>query len=394
MFIILLAIGWTEFSCPVGYIPTLQNFVYIFILIFPKLYWKNNLVYLPITQYNLWQIRFILPQHKKLALKFPLPSIILSSLLTKRFNSTKNVVIRSTELEGSKLNPMFISGFTDGEGCYHVALCRSKDRKIGWAAEPGFQITLHVIDLPILVAIQNSLGVGRIYKKGSKAIQLQVRSLEELDKVMSHFQNYNLITKKEADFKQWQKVIIKMKNKEHLTLEGLREIVALKASMNLGLSEKLRLAFPNVVPVKRPEVELPLTIDPNWLAGFTSAEGSFIINIKKSNTRVGIQVILVFQLTQHSRDEKLIKSLIQFFGCGAIYKRGDRFDYKVLKFDDIVHRIIPFFRKFPIVGIKSKDFEDFCRVSELMKKKAHLTLPGLEKIKKIKAGMNTGRKLF
>ena len=185
-----------------------------------------------------------------------------------------------------------------------------------------------------------------------------------------------------------------MKNKEHLTLEGLREIVALKASMNLGLSEKLRLAFPNVVPVKRPEVELPLTIDPNWLAGFTSAEGSFIINIKKSNTRVGIQVILVFQLTQHSRDEKLIKSLIQFFGCGAIYKRGDRFDYKVLKFDDIVHRIIPFFRKFPIVGIKSKDFEDFCRVSELMKKKAHLTLPGLEKIKKIKAGMNTGRKLF
>ena len=57
IFIILLAIGWTEFSCPVGYIPTLQNFVYIFILIFPKLYWKNNLVDLPITQYNIWQIR-------------------------------------------------------------------------------------------------------------------------------------------------------------------------------------------------------------------------------------------------------------------------------------------------------------------------------------------------
>ena len=31
---------------------------------------------------------------------------------------------------------------------------------------------------------------------------------------------------------------------EHLTLEGLRLIVALKASMNQGLSDELKLAFP------------------------------------------------------------------------------------------------------------------------------------------------------
>ena len=118
------------------------------------------------------------------------------------------------------------------------------------------------------------------------------------------------------------------------------------------------------------------------MAGFTAAEGCFFVKIAKATTVIVLRVQLCFQITQHSKDEQLIKSLIQFFGCGAIYKRGDRFDYKVLKFDDIVHRIIPFFRKFTIVGIKSKDFEDFCRVSELMKKKANLTLPGLEKIKK------------
>ena len=131
----------------------------------------------------------------------------------------------------------------------------------------------------------------------------------------------------------------------------------------------------------------------DWLVSLRLKD-VFFVKIAKATTVIGLRVQLCFQITQHSKDEQLIKSLIQFFGCGAIYKRGDRFDYKVLKFDDIVHRIIPFFRKFPIVGIKSKDFEDFCRVSELMKKKAHLTLPGLEKIKKIKAGMNTGRKLF
>lgn len=152
-----------------------------------------------------------------------------------------------------------------------------------------------------------------------------------------------------------------MKNKEHLTLEGLLGIVALKASMNLGLSDKLILAFPDVVPMKRPEVELPLTIDPNWLAGFTSAEGSFVIIIKKSNTRVGIQVILVFQLTQHSRDEKLMISIIAYMNCGWINKaktRPKEVNYVVTKFDDIVNKIIPFFLKYPIRGVKALNFAD------------------------------------
>ena len=39
---------------------------------------------------------------------------------------------------------------------------------------------------------------------------------------------------------------------EHLTQEGLRKIVAIRAMMNLGLSDKLKLAFPDVVRVERP----------------------------------------------------------------------------------------------------------------------------------------------
>jgi len=42
-----------------------------------------------------------------------------------------------------------------------------------------------------------------------------------------------------------------MFKKEHLTFEGLRKIVAIKAVMNRGLSDVLRSAFPDVVPVTR-----------------------------------------------------------------------------------------------------------------------------------------------
>jgi len=51
-----------------------------------------------------------------------------------------------------------------------------------------------------------------------------------------------------------------MKVKIHLTLEGAQEIMAIKASMNNGLSNELKIAFLNtIIPVERPKVsELPI----------------------------------------------------------------------------------------------------------------------------------------
>ena len=90
-----------------------------------------------------------------------------------------------------------------------------------------------------------------------------------------------------------------------------------------------------------------------------------------------------------------MKSLISFYGgSGNIYKNGEAFDFKVTKFEDILNKVIPFFTKYPIQNIKSLDFEDFCKVAEMIKLKKHLTSEGLEEIKKIKAVMNTGRKFY
>ena len=64
----------------------------------------------------------------------------------------------------------------------------------------------------------------------------------------------------------------------------------------------------------------------------------------------------------------------------------------VTKLEDIVTIIIPFFKKYPIRGVKGLEFADWCTVVELMKENKHLTAEGLDKIRKIKSGMNTGRK--
>ena len=53
-----------------------------------------------------------------------------------------------------------------------------------------------------------------------------------------------------------------------------------------------------------------------------------------------------------------MQSFITYFNCGRISKRGEVIDLRVFKFKDIVEKIIPFFKKYPIRGVKALDFDD------------------------------------
>lgn len=130
-----------------------------------------------------------------------------------------------------------------------------------------------------------------------------------------------------------------------------------------------------------------------WLAGFTSGEGCFLVAEFKSTTKLGITPRLRFQITQHSRDEQLLLKFVTYLGCGRYTKRssGTAGDFLCTKFPDIVGKIIPFYNKYPIIGSKLRDFEDWNKVAELMTSKSHLTSEGLDQIRKIKKGMNKGR---
>ena len=41
-----------------------------------------------------------------------------------------------------------------------------------------------------------------------------------------------------------------MLNKEHSTLEGIQKAIAIKSSLNLGLSKNLKEEFPNILPME------------------------------------------------------------------------------------------------------------------------------------------------
>lgn len=89
-----------------------------------------------------------------------------------------------------------------------------------------------------------------------------------------------------------------------------------------------------------------------------------------------------------------MSSLITYLNCGWLEELPKIHMNSILtvsKFSEIRDKIIPFFDQFPLHGAKRLDYLDFCKIANLMEGKLHLTEEGLDQIRQIKDGMNTGR---
>lgn len=183
----------------------------------------------------------------------------------------------------SLLHPWFITGFTDAEGCFRISIINNKNYKspqaspnaelnekvrgnlttLPFSARLYFQIELHRKDEAILESIQSMLGVGKIYRSRSDSSMLQVSSFKDMPAVLDFFDKYPLITQKLADYLLFKQAYEMIKNKEHLTLEGLSKLVGIKASLNNGLPAQLKEVYPDVEPVNRPNIVNKEIPDPN-----------------------------------------------------------------------------------------------------------------------------------
>lgn len=306
--------------------------------------------------------------------------------------------LETQNLDTPRLDPNWITGFIDAEGCFTTSIYRNSiDRNLKWTVKPSFMVELHVRDLHLLSEIKSYFNhAGTITLRSNRdSANYQIRDLRSiLGVVLPHFDKYPLISQKYNDYLYFKEIIKLIENGAHLTEKGLLKIINLKASLNNGLSDQLQLSFPGVKTIPRTKVMLPDKINYSWLAGFCSGDGCFYVNIPKTPSCIlGYSVKLRLSLTQHIRDKKLLTKIAETLNCGVIYRHGkDSVVLRVETFKDISNTIIPIFEEYPIRGIRSLDFKDFCSISLMVQDKLHLTLSGLAEIWHIKSGMNKGRK--
>ena len=279
------------------------------------------------------------------------------SFQVRFLSNQKNNLFFSTQL-----NPHFVTGFSDAESSFQVVVTKNKNTRLGWTVRLFFTIGLHSRDLALLLRIKEFFGCGYIVKDNNKnVVSFRVTSLEDfINFLIPHFSKYPLLTQKAADFKLFLQVTELMKNKGHLTTEGLQEIINIKSSMNLGLSEEFKLLFIETVPVQRPMIKTRNIPDFNWISGFVSGEGNFFVDIfKSSSNKIGYQVKLRLSVTQHNRDKELLELIALYLDAGIVNIHSENaYVFKITKLVDLTTKIIPLFEKNSIQGVKHIDFLD------------------------------------
>ena len=135
-----------------------------------------------------------------------------------------------------RLDANWITGFTDGEGCFHVSINRLSGMSLGWQVLPEFRIVQHEKDEAVLYKIKNYFNFGdvkinRTDSHGTRK-EFRVRGMDNLNKLIEFFNKYPLSTSKVNDFKIFSEIIQMMNNKEHLTKQGLDKIAKLISEMN------------------------------------------------------------------------------------------------------------------------------------------------------------------
>ena len=144
--------------------------------------------------------------------------------------NSKNVMGADNQQE--RLDAKWISGFVDGEGCFHVGINKMPKMTLGWQVLPEFRIVQHKRDLEVLKRIERFFDCGCVRRNHGDRFELRVRGLKDLNMIVAFFDKTPLFTKKKNDFLLFKEIISLMNDGEHLRKDGLLRIAILSSKMN------------------------------------------------------------------------------------------------------------------------------------------------------------------
>ena len=133
------------------------------------------------------------------------------------------------------LDAAWITGFVDGEGCFHVGINPHKEMTAGYQVSPEFTVVQHERDVQILHALKNYFGCGVVRVNHGDRMAYRVRSKKHLlEHIVPFFVMHPLKTKKNVDFNKFRKILQMMDADIHLTAVGVEEIRTIANKMNRG----------------------------------------------------------------------------------------------------------------------------------------------------------------
>lgn len=133
----------------------------------------------------------------------------------------------------------------------------------------------------------------------------------------------------------------------------------------------------------------------SYISGFVDGEGCFCVSFQPSKRhRFGWEVRPSFSVSQNADRAELLYIIQREWECGFI--RPDRSDktvkFEVRSINDLIEKVLPHFKNYPMLSTKQTDFEKFARICESVSACEHLRIEGFEKIVRLAMEMNPSGK--
>lgn len=127
----------------------------------------------------------------------------------------------------------WLVGFTDAEGCFFINI-RSNRKKTGYWALAGFSLVQHNRDTLLFKLLKEFLGGGSIIEEKNKnVVRLRGERLSlMLEVIIPLFNDNPLQSSKLKDYLDFCSACLLIKDKAHLTEEGIVKLKCIKSTMN------------------------------------------------------------------------------------------------------------------------------------------------------------------
>jgi hypothetical protein len=134
------------------------------------------------------------------------------------------------------LDPGWVVGFVDGEGCFSVSIHHNELARPtrGWHVQPTFQVSQHTDHRDVLEGLRTFFACGNVRSKGpSSSVDVYtVHSTIQLEERVLPFFEENALRVKRYDFEQFAFIVRAIRARSHHRPEVFEDIVHRAYSMN------------------------------------------------------------------------------------------------------------------------------------------------------------------
>jgi hypothetical protein len=204
------------------------------------------------------------------------------------------------------LEPDFVTGLTDAEGCFLILAPKIDKIKFKVYFSLKYKISMLNNEVELLKMVKSFFGCGNIRHNNNGTVDFEINDFSSLKTILiPHFLKYPLRGTKYLDFISFKEASHIFESGEHLKEEGINKLYLLKRGMN---TQRDFSQFNSYTPNHTKESNINyIPLNGHYVNGFIAGDGCLTLDMGKHFGSMHLSI------SQHKNNKLLMESIANYF---------------------------------------------------------------------------------